>query len=284
MDIFIKGMNGCDFGGEAGGKGDNFVSGFKDAAGDASGEAPEVMVFVALGADDPLDGKAGIDVVGVAADVDGLECIEKGGAPVPIHFLRAFYHIIAMESADGDKPDVRDLDAGGEVFEIGNDFVEDVFFVFDEVHFVNADNDVLDVEEGGDKGVATGLFDDAVACVDEDDGEISGGCAGDHVSGVLDMAGGVGDDEFPAWSGKVAIGNVYGDALFTFSAETIGEEREVHVGVSTLLATFLNSFELVFENSFGVVEKASDEGAFSVVHASGGGETEEVHVEVGVGH
>ncbi len=78
-----------------------------------------------------------------------------------------------------------------------------------------------------DAGVAAALLGDALARVHEHDGEVGGGGAGDHVAGVLDVAGGVGNDEPPARRGEVAVGDVNGDALLAFGAEAVGEGGEV---------------------------------------------------------
>ena len=67
--------------------------------------------------------------------------------------------------------------------------------VVDEVHLVDGEDDVRDAQQRGDRGVPAGLLDDAVAGVDQDDGQLGGGGAGDHVPGVLHVAGGVGEDE-----------------------------------------------------------------------------------------
>ena len=57
-------------------------------------------------------------------------------------------------------------------------------------------HDMLDAEQRDDEAVALGLRLHAVAGVDQDDGQIAGGCAGGHVARVLLMTGRVGDDEF----------------------------------------------------------------------------------------
>jgi hypothetical protein len=65
--------------------------------------------------------------------------------------------------------------------------------------------------------------------------------------------------------------------LFALGLEAVGEEGEVHVFIAALAGGFLHGFELVFEDGFGVIEKAADEGGFAVIDGAGGGEAEEVH-------
>jgi hypothetical protein len=47
--------------------------------------------------------------------------------------------------------------------------------------------------------------------------------------------------------------------------------------VATLARGFLDGFELVFKDRFGIVKKAADEGGFAVIDGTGGSEAEEVH-------
>ena len=50
---------------------------------------------------------------------------------------------------------------------------------------------------------------------------------GHHVAGVLDVARGVGDDEFTRGRGEVAVGDIDRDALLALGAQAVGEQREV---------------------------------------------------------
>ena len=80
-----------------------------------------------------------------------------------------------------------------------------------------------------DHGMPARLGEQALAGVDEQDGEIGGGGAGRHVAGVLDVARRVGDDEAAARRGEEAIGDVDGDALLALRLQPVDEQREVDV-------------------------------------------------------
>ena len=112
----------------------------------------------------------------------------------------------------------------------------------------------------------------SLARVDEDDGEIGGGGAGRHVAGVLLVAGGVGDDELALGGGKVAVGDVDGDALLALGLQTVDEEGEVDVfaGGAVLRRIALQGGELVLEQELGVVEQPADQGRLAVVHGAAG--------------
>ena len=69
-----------------------------------------------------------------------------------------------------------------------------------------------------------------LARVDEHDREVGGRGAGDHVAGVLNVAGRVGDDELAPRRGEVAVGDVDGDALLALGAQAVGQQRQVDRG------------------------------------------------------
>ena len=104
--------------------------------------------------------------------------------------------------------------------------------VVDQVHLVDAQHQVRHPQQRAQERVPAGLLDQALARVDQDQREVGGGGAGDHVAGVLDVPGGVGDDELPPRRGEVAVGDVDRDALLALGAQAVGEQREVGVLVA----------------------------------------------------
>ena len=119
--------------------------------------------------------------------------------------------------------------------------------------------------------MAPRLGDDAVAGVDEDDGQVRGRCAGDHVARVLHMAGRVGNDEGAAGRGEVAVGDVDGDALLALGAQAVGEEGEVGRVEAAALRQARSRGNLVFVEGLAVIEQPPDECALAVVDAACGG-------------
>ena len=154
--------------------------------------------------------------------------------------------------------------------------LEDFLREINQIHLVDGGDDDGDAEQRGDAGVAAGLGEDALARIDEDDGDIGGGGAGGHVAGVLLVAGRVGDDEFPLGRGEVAVGDVDGDSLLALGAEAVGELGEVDGGVVG------NGADVVVVDVARVVKQAADEGGFAVVDAAGGGEAEQVFRKLGL--
>ena len=172
--------------------------------------------------------------------------------------------------------DVGHLQARRETVELLDDRVEDVLVEVDEVHLVDAHDDVRDAEQRADERVALGLRDDALARVDKHDREVRGGSARDHVARVLLVAGGVGDDEAALRGREVAVCDVDRDPLLSLGAQAVGEQRQVQEVVAHPLAGLLDVLELVGEHLLGVVQQPADERALAVVDGAGGGEAKQV--------
>jgi hypothetical protein len=126
--------------------------------------------------------------------------------------------------------------------------------------------------------VAAGLGENALAGIDQNDGELSGGAAGCHVARILLMARRVGDDEFALVGGEGAIGHVDGDALFAFGGKAIDEKGEIELAslCADALGIAFQGGELVLEEHFRFVEKPADERRFAVIDAAAGDEAEKV--------
>jgi hypothetical protein len=103
---------------------------------------------------------------------------------------------------------------------------------------------------------------------------------GDHVAGVLDVAGRVGDDELSGRGGEVPVGDVDGDPLLALGPQAVGQQGQVGVLVPPLAADPLDRLELVLEDGLGVVEQSTDQRALAVVDRTGGGECEGAPSEV----
>ena len=56
-----------------------------------------------------------------------------------------------------------------------------------------------DLQQRSDKGMPSRLFHDAITGIDQDQGYIGRRSAGDHIAGILNMTGRIGDNKFPLW-------------------------------------------------------------------------------------
>src|SRR5439155_14941800 len=128
-----------------------------------------------------------------------------------------------------------------------------------QVHLVDSDDEVGDAEQRRQIDMASGLFDDAGAGIDEHDGQVGGGSAGDHVGRVLHVARGVGDDELAFGGGEITVGNVDGDALFAFGAEAVGEVGQVDLAAAGDIGAAFERLDLVFHQRLRIVQQTADE-------------------------
>ena len=130
-----------------------------------------------------------------AAARDLFQVLEQRRARVPGHVLGAFGDVVAGDGGDRNGDRFAEAEAPHQRAEIGFDLAEAAFRPVDEIHLVDGEDDALHADEIEDGGVAAGLRLDAVAGVDEHDGDVGVRGAGRHVARVLLVAGAVDDDE-----------------------------------------------------------------------------------------
>ena len=152
-----------------------------------------------------------------------------------------------------------------------------LFVVVDEVHLVDAQHEVANLEQRRDHRVAPRLLEHTLARVDEHEREVGGRRAGHHVARVLHVARRVGDDELATRRREVAVRDVDRDALLALGAEAVGEQREVRVVEAAVAARALDRFELVLEDLLGLEQQPADQRALAVVDRAGGREAQHFH-------
>ena len=199
--------------------------------------------------------------------------LEQRLAVVPGHVRRRLDDVVALERADRDEVGLAQADRGAELDHVAHDLVEAPLVVVDEVHLVDGDDHVLDLEQRGDRGVAAALLGQPGAGVDQQQRQIGGRGARDHVARVLRVAGAVGEDEPPPRRRERAVGDVDRDALLALGPQAVGEQREVEAFDRALL----HVGELIGEDGLGVVQKPADERRLAVVDAAGRGQPQQIH-------
>ena len=96
-----------------------------------------------------------------------------------------------------------------------------------QVHLVNCQHDVLDAHQRDQISVPTGLRQHTLPSVDQQHGHVYRRGPGDHVAGVLLVAGRVGHDELAPWRGKKAVGHVDSNALLTLGGKAVDQQCKV---------------------------------------------------------
>ena len=208
----VEGDDRADTAADARWQHDNVFAGADAPGSYLPGETAEVLI----GADDCLHREAEVNDVAAGADVDRLQVVEQGSAVVPGHVEAFVYHVVALKRREGDEDHVVDVEFGSESLVVVYDALIDFAVVVHQVHFVDGDDKVGDLQKCGQKAVTFGLGEHAFAGVNKDNRQFRRGCAGDHVAGVLDVSWRVGDDEFAFGRGKVAVGHVDGNPLLAF--------------------------------------------------------------------
>ncbi len=99
--------------------------------------------------------------------------------------------------------------------------VKGLFAVADEIHFIDSHHQMFDAQQCGNKAVTTGLIQHTFTRVDQQNRQVAGRRAGGHVTGVLLVPRGVGDNKFTLLSGEIAVRHVDGDALLALGLQAI---------------------------------------------------------------
>ena len=155
-------------------------------------------------------------------------------------------------------------------FERGYNGVEGGLIEADEVHLVDGEHELADAKHAGDGGMTAGLRQQAVAGVHQQDGEVCGGGAGDHVAGVLVVARGIGQDETPQRRFEIAVGDVDGDALLALGGQAINQQRVINTvfhRAETAAVAFQALHHIVWDAA-AFEQQPADQGRFAVIDAA----------------
>jgi hypothetical protein len=112
---------------------------------------------------------------------------------------------------------------------LGDDRVERRLVVADQIHLVHRQHDPADPQPVAQEAVPPGLDQHAPARIDQDHRQLGGRGAGDHVAGVLLVAGAIGDDELAPVGREEAVGDVDGDALLALGGQPVDQQRVVEL-------------------------------------------------------
>ena len=142
------------------------------------------------------------------------------------------------------------------------------------IQLVDGEHDAGHAQQVDQQAVAAGLRQQRqlgvgpveLGGIDQHHGGIGAAGSGDHVAGVLLMAGGIADDELAGFGVEVAVGHVDGDALLALGGQAIGQQGQVG------LAAALHAGQVVLQHRLGVHQQAANQRALAVVHAAAGDE------------
>jgi len=251
----------------------HLVTGTDGAGGDGAAEAAEIQV----GAIHPLHRQAERFFPAIILDLHRLQMVHQGRPVVPRGVGAGVDDVIPAEGGDGDGRNGGKAEWDGELLVVAADRLELLLVEIDQVHLVDRQDDMADADQGDQVAVSPRLGEEPLAGIDQDDRHLGGGCAGDHVAGILLVARGVGDDELALVGGEVAVGHVDGDPLLPLRLQAVQEEGIVDgspLGADPL-AVRLQGRQLILEHHLRIPEKTADEGTLAVIHAAAGDEAQQ---------
>ena len=208
-----------------------------------------------------------------------LQQLQQAGAAVPGHVQRQ-RDVVTAQRADrddaGHAADAGGLGKGQQRIARG---LERSLRVGHGIELVDGKDDAGHPQQMGQQGMAPGLRQQRhrlaggralpidLGDVDQYHGGVAAGGGGDHVAGVLLVAGRVGNDELALAGGEVAVSHVDGDALLALGLQAVGQQRQIHRRTGG--APF-QCVQLVGQDGLAVKQQAADQRALAVIHAAGG--------------
>ena len=88
------------------------------------------------------------------------------------------------------------------------------------------------------------------------------------------------NDELSQRRLEIAIGHVDGDALFSFGAQSVGEQCKIDRASRAVETATAHRSELIFVNCFGVVQQTADQSRFAIINAARGSQPQQVFIQV----
>ena len=250
------------------------IAGIDGSGCDCSGITAEIEIRSI----DPLHRKTERLFGGFTRDVDGLEIVEQAWPMIPGRLVRQPRNVVAVSGRDRNRHDRSKAELRSEAAIFGNNALEDVRLIGDEIDLVHRQDDMTQAKQRANQGMSSGLHQNALARIDQEDGQVGVRCSGRHVPCVLLVARRVGDDERPLGRGEKAIGDIDGDALLPLGLEPVHQKGEVDVISRGAVAYRVlgQRGQLILEDQLRVMQEAADQGGFAVVHRSASQEPEQV--------
>merc|ERR1719150_574549 len=220
---------------------------------------------------------------------DGVKGVEEGGAVglaflalnvpslVPAHVLGGLQHVVSMPSGDGDEGN-----SGGVVADLldeSRDLLLDLLetglgvWWLGGVHLVDADDELLDAQGVGKKGVLTSLavlrdtsLEFTGAGGDDQDTAIGLGSSSDHVLDEITMSGGVDDGDIVLASLELPESDIDGDTTLTL--QLVQNPGVLEGALAHLLGFLLELLDGTLVDATTLVDQVTSGGGLAGVDVS----------------
>jgi hypothetical protein len=206
-------------------------------------------------------------------DGEDVERLEDGRSFVPRGPIAPVEDVVAVASGDGDGGEGRRSDRSEQDLGLAGEGAVALLVEVAEVHLVHGHEDSLDADEAEQEGMTEGLLLEPQGRVDDEDGRVGAGGAGEHVLQELRVARSVDDLVGSGLGHEGRPRRVDRDVPLTFLTQGVDGEREVDRAV--LLAPEVGPGGGA--ERARVEEDPADEGGLAVVdvtdegHAQGDG-------------
>ena len=212
----------------------------------------------------------------------GFEEVEQRSTVVPRSALRLLHHIVAIKRRKRDASHIGDAQRSDKLLVLAYNFIETLFGEVHQVHLINGKHHMLDTQQRYKESMTARLRDDTRAGIYQNNRQICGRAAGNHVTRILFVSRSVGNDEFTVIRGEVAIGHVDSNALLTLRLQTVQQQGIVDVvaGITHTFAVALQRIQLVFIQFLTIEQQTSDKRGLSVIHRTGSKETKQIFLFV----
>jgi len=198
----------------------------------------------------------------------------------PSHLLGFLQHVVSVPSRDGDEDNL--LGVVSDLLDVSLDFLTDfqetgfaVGCAGGAVHLVDSDDQLLDAQSVGEKGMFAGLailrdtsLELTVSGSDNEHGTISLGSASDHVLDEIPVTRGIDDGDVVVLGLELPQSDIDGDTTFTLSLEFVQNPGVFERALTHLLGLLLELLDDTFVDTTAFVDKMASGGGLAGVYVS----------------
>ncbi len=246
----------------------------------ATGQLAGIPTEIGIGPVHPLHRQPQRRGGGIIAGMGGagFQPFDQRRPAEPVHAGGGQGDIVAIQAGYRDGGGIQPQ-RGGKGGEIGGNAAEAGFIMVHQVHLVHRQHHMADAQQRGDGGVAARLGQQPGAGIHQHDGGIRRAGAGDHVAGVMLMAGAICQNEARGGRGEKAIGDIDGDALFAFGGQPIHQQGKIQRLAlrADAPAVCRQRIQLVGHHRLGIKQQPANQRGFAIIHTATGDDAQQRH-------
>ena len=212
----------------------------------------------------------------VVIDVYGFKEVEQRRTVIPGGTLRFLHHVVTVKRRKRNAGHIGNSQRSDKLLVFAYNLIEAFFGEVHQVHFINGKHHMLDTQQRHKESVAACLRNDTRAGVYQNNRQVGGRAAGNHVARILFVSRSVGNDEFTIIGGEIAVSHVDSDTLLPLRLQAVQQQGVVDVvtGITHTLAVTLQRIQLVFVQFLTIEQQTADKCGLSVIHRAGSKESQ----------